>query len=89
MISVFDFLQDKETPENQLTHRAAFNHFVKNFLWGSSNHIEKFEECTEHHFGLLEEYLKKKTKDLFVDWQASFERLFAYKKPFVINSDVA
>lgn len=37
---------------------------------------------------MLEEHIKRKTAELFIDWQGAFERLFAYKKPFVVNSDV-
>lgn len=57
-------------------------------MWGTQYHIEKFEECTQHHLKVMDAHIKEKKAELFCDWQHSFEKTLSYKKPFFVNSDV-
>ena len=75
MLTLFDYLQSKESPEDRLDYKSVFNHFVKDYKWGPQYHIDKYEECQAHHFRLMDDYIKKRKEVLFCDWEGCLERV--------------
>ena len=58
MMRIEDFLQGKEiNEERKLDYENVFKFFVKNWKFGNQYHIENFNECTQHHFKVMDEYI--------------------------------
>jgi len=88
MLTLFDYFQSKEPPENKLDYRSQFEQMTKNFEWGSNFHITQFELCNSYHLHLLERSIRQKELFLFENWQDKFESTLSHKKPFFVNSEV-
>ena len=59
MIRIMDYLQNKDREENKLDYKNVFKHFTDNFKWQTQYYISEFDECTDHHFKVMDVYIEE------------------------------
>ena len=86
MLRLVDFFQMRGPPEQILSDENVFEMMMEEKVFEAVDGIHQFEDLRRKHLDMLAEYRKNKQHELYDKWGVVLQRLFLYKKPFLINS---